>query len=158
MPRSPVPAGDYELVFLLGLSYQLFIEEFSRRVAAAGYADLRPVHGYVFQALAADGATGSEVAERLGITKQAAGQMLDELEHRGYVRRQDHPRGGRRRLVVLTERGREHLRAAGAILRQLEAEWAAELGTGRMARLRGDLATLVATASGGVIPALRPIW
>lgn len=80
-----------ELLFLLGLGFQTLLGEFTRRVADAGYPDLRPVHGMAFQALQGAGATATELAERLGVTKQAAGQIVDDLEKRGYVRREPHP-------------------------------------------------------------------
>nr|WP_207387201.1 MarR family transcriptional regulator [Frankia sp. Cppng1_Ct_nod] len=92
---------------------QVVVAEFVGRVDAAGYADLRPVRGMVFQALRGSGATGTELADRLGVTKQAAGQMVDDLEMRGYVRRQPHPDGGRRRLIVLTDKALDHLVVAG---------------------------------------------
>lgn len=151
-------AESYELVFLLGLSFQLLIEEFRARTDAAGYDDLRPVHGFAFQALGPEGATSSELADRLGVTKQAAGQMVDHLEDRGYAQRTDHPLGGRRRLVVLTELGQQHLRDAGAILHALEREWEARIGSEAFRALRADLATLVGAAAGGRFPPLRPIW
>ena len=152
------PLESYDLTFLLGLSFQLLIEQFVQRLNAAGYHDLRPVHGFAFQAIGPQGATSSELAQRLGMTKQAAGQMIDYLESRGYLRRQGHPLGGRRRLVMLTERGLAHLAEAGAILRDVEAGWAARLDDGRLAELRADLITLIRGAAGDAVPALRPVW
>ncbi|MFJ3927778.1 MarR family winged helix-turn-helix transcriptional regulator [Streptomyces sp. NPDC090022] len=138
------------------MGFQLLIAEFTRRVAAAGYADLRPQHGMAFQVLKGPGATSSELAERLGVTKQAAGQLVDDLEARGYVRREPHPEGGRRKLVVLTAAATAHLETAGRILHELEAE----IGAGTdLAALRGGLARLVRTLNGpGDLPALRPVW
>ncbi|MFY1692146.1 MarR family transcriptional regulator [Plantactinospora sp. WMMB782] len=52
------------------------------------------MHGLVFQALRGGGATGTELADRLGVTKQAAGQIVDDLERRGYLRREPHPGAG----------------------------------------------------------------
>ncbi|MGK5534099.1 MarR family transcriptional regulator, partial [Streptomyces sp. URMC 129] len=92
-PRPRRPHDDTELLFLLGLAFQLLLGEFNGRLADAGYGDLRPVHGLAFQALRPHGATGSELARRLGVTKQAAGQLVDDLERRGYVRRERHPAG-----------------------------------------------------------------
>ena len=155
---SGEPLEAYELTFLMGLSFQLLIEQFVTRLKAAGYDDLRPVHGFAFQSLGAEGSTSSELAERLGMTKQAAGQMVDYLEARGYVERREHPQGGRRRLVVLTGKGRRHLAEAGAILRTLESEWADRIGPERLQALRCDLVTLVRAAAGETVPPLRPIW
>lgn len=158
------PLQGTELTFLLGLAFQLLLGEFNGRVADAGYGDLRPVHGLAFQALGPHGATSSELAARLGVTKQAAGQLVDDLERRGYVRRERHPAGGRRKLVVLTEAARTHLAVAGRVLHGLEAELGSRMGTepgtagAGLARLRTDLAGVIRALAGEEIPPLRPVW
>ncbi|WP_327415684.1 MarR family winged helix-turn-helix transcriptional regulator [Streptomyces sp. NBC_01233] len=145
-----------ELTFLLGLGFQLVLGEFTRRVAEAGYPDLRPLHGMAFQALKGPGATATELAERLGVTKQAAGQIVDDLEKRGYVRREPHPAGGRRKLVVLTPAADAHLGVAGRILHELEAELA---GSADLTVLRQELGRLVRALHGDDgLPPLRPVW
>lgn len=160
---SPVPARDplanLELTFLLGISFQLVLAEFLRRLDAAGQGDVRPVHGMIFQILRAEGVTSSELAERLGVTKQASGQLITGLEERGYVRREDHPRGGRRRLIVLTDKALAHLEIAGAILHQLESETAACAGEDTLLALRTELPRLIRALTGdGDLPPLRPLW
>jgi DNA-binding MarR family transcriptional regulator len=84
--------------------------------------------------------------------------MVDDLERRGYLRREAHPDGGRRRLVVLTDRAHAHLAVAGRVRHGLEAELAAQLGDEELARLRVDLARLTRHLSGDVVPPLRPTW
>jgi DNA-binding MarR family transcriptional regulator len=152
------PLANAELTFLLGMGFQLVLREFVDRVSAVGYADLRPVHGAVFQALRGPGATATELADRLGVTKQAAGQIVDDLERRGYVQRQPHPDGGRRRLVVLTGKALDHLTVAGRILHGLEAELADRLGEENLTDLRTELARLVRDLGGETLPPLRPVW
>lgn len=91
--------------------------------------------------------------------QQAAGQLVGYLEARGYVERQSHPLGGRRRLVVLSPRGQRHLADADAIMRGIEAQWLAPLQTDRMRHLHDMLADLVrASSPDGILPPLRPIW
>ncbi|HEY4465049.1 MAG TPA: MarR family transcriptional regulator [Streptosporangiaceae bacterium] len=152
------PLGDQELTFLLGTAFQVVLAEFVRRLNAAGYSELRPVHGMIFQILAGPGATSTELAERLGVTKQAAGQMVAELEKRGYVRRKMHPDGGRRRLIVLTDKALGHLTVAGHILHDLEAELAVQINDTNLATLRAELSRVVHAMVGDAIPPLRPIW
>lgn len=152
------PLARIELTFLLGLAFQLVLREFIERTRAAGWTDLRPVHGLVFQALRGGGATGTELAERLGVTKQAAGQIVDDLEAKGYLRRERHPEGGRRRLVVLTDRARQHLGEAGAVLHRLEAEIASRLGDPDLRALRTDLTRVIRDLAGDDLPPLRPMW
>lgn len=152
------PLARAELTFLLGMAFQLVLREFITRTETVGYADLRPVHGMVFQALRGSGATSTELADRLGVTKQAAGQIVDDLEKRGYVQRRPHPEGGRRRLVVLTDKAVEHLRVAGRVLHGLEAELAGRLGDAELAGLRTELARIVREMAGDDLPPLRPLW
>ncbi|MCZ9337309.1 MarR family transcriptional regulator, partial [Streptomyces sp. TRM76130] len=47
-------------------------------VAARGF-EARPAYGFAFTRLAPDGATVTDLATHLGVTKQAAGQLVDEL-------------------------------------------------------------------------------
>ncbi|MFD7296882.1 MarR family winged helix-turn-helix transcriptional regulator [Streptomyces sp. NPDC059897] len=152
------PLERTELTFLLGMAFQLVLTEFVSRVDAAGYSDLRPVHGLVFQMLKDSGATSSELAEGLGVTKQAAGQIIDDLEKRGYVERRPHPAGGRRKLVVLTDKATEHLAVAGRILHDLEGQLAERLRAAGRELPRAELAAIVRTLAGDAIPPLRPVW
>lgn len=156
-PPDPLDASD--LVYLLGLSFQQLFHTFMGRLAAAGYPDLRPAHGFVLRALAREGATGVELAAQLGVTKQAVGQLLDYLEAEGYVERRPHPLGGRRRLVVLSPYGRQHLADADAIMHAVEAGWTAPLDDARLRELRGMLTTLIrASVPADTLPPLRPAW
>jgi DNA-binding MarR family transcriptional regulator len=84
----------------------------------------------------------TELAERLGVTKQAVSQALDDLEQLGIVERVADPADARARLVRFTERGRAGLLDGLAILRELEAECAAAIGASRMAELRRALIAL----------------
>ncbi|MFD5026432.1 MarR family winged helix-turn-helix transcriptional regulator [Streptomyces sp. NPDC058373] len=149
---------EAELTYLLGMAFQLVAAEFNDRLAAVGEGGLRPVHGMVFQILARTPATSSELAERLGVTKQAADQIVDDLERRGYVRRDPHPAGGRRKLLVLTADARAHLAVAGRVLHDLEAELASRHQGATLDTLRTELAHLVRTLKADALPPLGPTW
>ena len=128
------------------------IDELHRRLAERGHPDVRPAHGYAFQAVGTAGTTAGELGQRLGVTKQAAGQMVDELVRLGYVDRTPDPGDGRRRLVTLTPRGFDCLRASAEIFDELLAEW----------RAQGDDVDAAITALSGLADlyggGLRPIW
>ncbi len=153
------PAGGYELTVLFTLALRALVDEVHTRLAAAGFVDIRPAHGFAFQRLAPSGATGNELAEHLGITKQAASEMVDYLEIRGYVVRQPHPRDGRGKIVVLTTRGWKCIRTAEGFFADIERRWEEIVGAERMAELRADLRRIVlAAGAGGPPPRLRPVW
>jgi DNA-binding MarR family transcriptional regulator len=116
------------------------------------------MHGLVFQVLHGSGKTSSELAEQLGVTKQAAGQIIDDLEGRGYVERRQHPAGGRRKLVVLTPQALEHLRVAGTVLRELEGQLSKQLQEAGLKVPRAELAGIINALAADRLPPLRPIW
>jgi DNA-binding MarR family transcriptional regulator len=121
-------------------------------VMARGFDDLRPAHGFAFARIAPYGATVREVADHLGVTKQAASQLVDELLKKGYVARRPHPTDARARLVVLTDKGWACTRAAEAAAADTVRAWATQLGEPRIAQLGADLARVAPMAG------LRPTW
>jgi DNA-binding MarR family transcriptional regulator len=132
-------ATDQHLVALLESVKEDLLEEMYRRVAAAGYPGLRPSHGCVFRYLDVDGSRLSELAESSGMTKQAFGEHVANVEALGYVERVPDPQDGRAKLVVPTPRGREALILGRQVFADLEREWAEAIGTERVAELRKTL-------------------
>ncbi|HEY2766698.1 MAG TPA: MarR family winged helix-turn-helix transcriptional regulator [Solirubrobacteraceae bacterium] len=132
-------ATDQHLVALLESVKQDLLEEMYRRVAAAGYPGLRPSHGCVFRYLDVDGSRLSELAEKSGMTKQAFGEHVANVEALGYVVRIPDPEDGRAKRVVPTPRGREALILGRQVFADLEREWAEAIGVERVAALRETL-------------------
>ena len=108
----------------------------SEGLSEAGFDDIRPAHTAVFQHIRAEGSRLSELAERAQLTKQSMGYLVDYLERRGYLERRPDPTDRRAALICLTKRGWDEIRAALAIIAELEGEWARRLGERRMAQLR----------------------
>ncbi|HET9060374.1 MAG TPA: MarR family winged helix-turn-helix transcriptional regulator [Acidimicrobiales bacterium] len=84
----------------------------------AGFADLPPNGPFVLSALAFGQAPHSEVISRLGVSKQAAGQLVETLVGRGYLERFPDPADGRRFTLALTVRGER----AGTVVRSAAAQ------------------------------------
>ncbi|MFE0456579.1 MarR family winged helix-turn-helix transcriptional regulator [Streptomyces sp. NPDC058914] len=120
-------------------------------VEARGFEG-RPAYGFAFTRLAPDGATVTELAVHLGVTKQAASQLVDELVRKGYVERRSHPRDARARLIVLTERGWACTRAAEEAAAEAVRAWVEMLGEGEV-RVLGDRLARIAPYG-----PLRPTW
>lgn len=144
------PSGELPLLLLAAAA------EVSRTiqagVAAAGFTDVRPAHGFAFVRMAPDGATIGELAEHLGVTKQAASQLVDELVGKGYADRNRHPRDARARLITLTERGWECTRAADAALAEFTRRWSDSLGAATVDEISRALAGIVDPGR------VRPSW
>ena len=120
-------------------------------VVARGF-EARPAWGFAFTRLAPDGATVTELAGHLGVTKQAASQLVDEIVRKGYAERRPHPGDARARLVVLTERGWACTRAAEEAAAEAVWSWTEVLGESDVRALCDRLGRI---APHGPI---RPTW
>ncbi|PRX43575.1 DNA-binding MarR family transcriptional regulator [Prauserella shujinwangii] len=148
-----------ELPALLAVTFRAVMDHVHTRLAAEGFGDVRPAHGFVFQYLSFHPeATAVELGEHLGVTKQAAVQLVDELARRGYVERRPHPTDRRSRVVALTARGWACVERVTALWRETERRWAELIGEDRLGALREDLTALAADAAGGRPVPLRPLW
>ncbi len=121
-------------------------------VTARGFDDLRPTHGFAFTLLSHGGTTVRELATHLGVTKQAASQLVDELVSKGYVERTQHPDDARARLIVLSDKGWACTRAADQAAADVIRAWTKTLGEQRIRALAGDLASIA--PSGPLRPAV----
>jgi DNA-binding MarR family transcriptional regulator len=136
---------------VLALSGQL-VQEINARVSEQGFEGLRPAHGFAFARISFGGTTTADLAEHLGVTKQAAAQLVEEMVRRGYVQRRPHPHDARARLLELTDHGWAATRAADEAARAAVAPWRETLGEARFGALVADLARI---APNGPI---RPAW
>ena len=118
--------------------------EFRRRLAEAGHPTIRPGHGCVFRFVEEEGSRLTDLAERSGLTKQAVGEVVADLEGLGYVERAPDPEDGRAKLIKLTERGADALETGRAIFREMERDWGERLGAERVAVMRELLEELTA--------------
>ena len=130
---------------LLIRAARLFNERAIARSRVLQGIDLRPAHTALFPASLLRGHPPRTVlAKKMGITKQAAGQIVAELERVGVLCRVPDPSDGRAKLVLFTTAGHRALMAGIGVLREVEDELAAELGEALMGRLNRDLAKLLA--------------
>lgn len=121
-------------------------------VIARGFEGVRPAHGFAFARLAPDGATVTDLAAHLGVTKQAASQLVDEMVRKGYAERRPHPEDARARLVVLTGRGWACTRAAEEAAAEAVREWGDVLGEAEVRALGEQLLRIAPRGP------IRPAW
>jgi DNA-binding MarR family transcriptional regulator len=143
-PR-PITAGRpraVNLVVLLRDAYLALDNLVPARLVERGHPAIRPAHSAVFEYLDETGTTVSRLAERARMTKQAMAELVEHLETHGYVVRRPNPADGRSKLVVPTERGREVVAIAQAMVPEVEGLAERAVGAGRLDRLRRDLAAI----------------
>lgn len=117
-------------------------------LAKVGCDDVPRNGSYVIGAIARTGAPFSQIIEALGVSKQAAGQLVDTLVLRGYLDRSVDPEDRRRMTVTLTERGRAAARACRSAVERIDAELAKSVDPEYIAHTRATLAALINNTRG----------
>lgn len=123
---------------------RLLNERALARARARTGKPIRTAHTTLFPHIDLEGTRLTDIAKRVGVSKQAVGQLVAELEEMGAVERVDDPEDGRAKLVRFTRsRGRLALFDGFELLAELESELEAELGARTMNDLRRALQRLL---------------
>jgi DNA-binding MarR family transcriptional regulator len=130
----------------LGILLLLACEEFVtdlRTTLARDFPDQGTSDGFVLRSLGARPMTVSELAARLNMSKQGAGQIVDDMERRGYVERRADPRDGRARLLHLSSHGEDALAAARRFHQRYERRLVREHGPDAVETMRTVLGAMI---------------
>jgi DNA-binding MarR family transcriptional regulator len=137
--RQRLLAGDEPLEFavLMDLAWRAF-----RRALDEGVAPrvvdmgLRPSHLRLLSLTPLAGMRLTDLAARVGMTKQALGEFVATLQEAGLVEVTVDVRDRRVRLVRPTPAGQELQRVIESAIGGIERRWAAEVGPERWATFR----------------------
>jgi DNA-binding MarR family transcriptional regulator len=127
---------------LLRAARDTYRHEIRRRLADSGYDDLPRNGSFVLGAIARTGAPLADIVSRLGVSKQAAGQLVDTLVTRGYLRRETDPTDRRRLTVSLTDRGRDAGRVTRSAIETVDAAVIERVGSETATATRATLAAI----------------
>lgn len=105
--------------------------------------EIRAAHTALLPHIDWEGTRITDLAERLGVTKQAVSPLVDELEDMGALVKIPDPRDGRAKLVVFSEEGQRGLVEGMTLLGQLESEFAAAIGQKKVELLGAILRDLL---------------
>jgi DNA-binding MarR family transcriptional regulator len=111
-------------------------------LAAAGFEDLPRNGPFVLGGMANHGGTAVEMIRGLGVSRQAASQLIDTLVVRGYLAREVNTEDRRRLDITLTERGRGAAAVIGTAVERVHAELASMISASELAGLRAGLTAL----------------
>jgi DNA-binding MarR family transcriptional regulator len=125
-------SGDRHVMLALG---NLIAESREYLLAEAG-SELRPSHHRVIGHVPPEGITVTELAERVGMTKQGIGQFVQQLTDSGHLRTTAHPQDKRLRIIRRTSKGDASVRQLSAVLAKLEERWAKRVGRGPYRQFR----------------------
>lgn len=112
------------------------------RLAAAGFDDMPRNGAFVLGGLVNRGGQAQSLVRELGVSKQAASQLIDTLVTRGYLVRTVDDDDRRRINLVATERGRAAAAAVKDGVDAIDAELASMLTPAELAGFRAGLVAL----------------
>ncbi len=121
-------------------------------LAERGFTDVRPAHGFAFARISEAPATTSQLAEHLGITKQATSELVAHLVKNGYLTRRPDPADRRAQLLELTDHGNACTRAAQQAAADTVDRWNTTLTLQQQTDLHSLLTAIGSTGR------LRPAW
>jgi DNA-binding MarR family transcriptional regulator len=131
----------------IGVLLQQLSRDFERRargtLQARGHTELLPSHQAVFASLGRNGTRLTVLAQHAGMTKQAMGQIVDDLEQLGYVERTPDPEDGRAKIVRFTAAGLDFVCDAAEVLDEIWRDYAELLGVRKLDELQDSLRSLL---------------
>ncbi len=136
------PFGPPLIGALLREPWETVQRHMLQRLRERGFDDLDAAHLSVLRYPGPQGQRPSQLAARLGMSKQALNYILGELERRGYLERRPDPDDLRSKRIALTERGYAMGLAMREAVDEMETAWAQRLGAERFSQLRGLLIEL----------------
>ncbi len=137
-------------VVLLRLARDLLSAEVGAEVRLVA-PDQRPAHGSVMEQLDfEDGLRLTDLARGAGMTPQAIGELVDQLESLGYVERRPDPADRRAKRIYRTQRARRASEAAFETAHRIDGELSELLGPDRLEALKRDLVRIVESRGGEI--------
>jgi DNA-binding MarR family transcriptional regulator len=133
-----IPEEEWQVPLLMGRLFR----EVSETFAAEDWKGLRQSHFRVISGVPEDGISVTDLAERLGMTKQGCGQFVTQLDASGHLRTDADPEDRRVRRVHRTPKGQRTIAAVTARILQMEGEWAEIVGERRYRTFRRVLEEL----------------
>lgn len=132
-------------VQLLFKAARLLNEQAIERIRLRTDQPVRVTHTTVLPHIDLEGTRLTELARRLGVTKQAAGQIVDELEEMGFLERVADPKDARAKLVRYSKKGQAAMLDGLQVLGEIEAEMRDVVGEAKMRTIHEALAAVIAS-------------
>jgi DNA-binding MarR family transcriptional regulator len=124
---------------LLLSGFRWFDRSLLTRLAEAGWPVLRHSHSMVMAHMNAEGVRPSDLARKLGVTRQSVHETIKDLVAFGLIELAPDPSDARAVIARLTRKGRANVQAAKDTFAELEVELAKRIGRKRTDALREAL-------------------
>ena len=155
VPRRPSDSQTFRrhrnsrLYRSLGRLLRAYNRRLVDELHARGFDDYSPAFPVLLSNLDTSGSHIGTLARRAGVTRQAAGQLLAQIERCGYVELKASPHDTRATMVRFTARGRRMLAVVIELIEAIDKEWAALIGEKAFEQAQHALFTVAESADPG---------
>lgn len=111
--------------------------------AEVGVVDITVANISIFAYITEQGVRISSIAKSAGISKPAAGKIVEDLHTKGYVDLLPDPTDGRATLVRFSAKGINMIEKVQAATKAIEREWIAALGAKKIKQLKETMEELL---------------
>jgi DNA-binding MarR family transcriptional regulator len=143
MNATPTPADDIAIPALLRAARGAYGHSIRKALVNGGFDDVPANGAFVLGGMANHEVTPGDLIRQLGVSKQAASQLIDTLVLRGYLAREVNPDDRRRVNVELTERGVAAGKAIGTGRQAVDDELETMISQAELKGLRAGLIALI---------------
>lgn len=133
---------------LLIESFRYFRQRTLENLRAHGFTDINPVHAAMLRRVDEGGTHISDIAARMGVTKQAAAQLVSRTAVLGYVTCRPDPHDSRKKMVRCTNRGNRFLGYLEGVVADSVSDVASVIGKKRLHELEETLKLIAAQGRG----------
>jgi DNA-binding MarR family transcriptional regulator len=144
--RKTLASARTSTGFRLLRAGRLFERRFAQRIREAIPDEDRFPYLSLFPHIDRDGTRISEVAARMGVSKQAASKLIQQAEGRGQLEVVPDPSDGRAKIVRFTEEGMALFGVGDRLVNGIQREFRAILGERELALLDALLDALIAAS------------
>ncbi len=141
---------------LLFKAARLFNERAVAKIQSLNQGQLRVAHTQLLPHIGLEGTRATDLAKKVGISKQAVGQLVDDLVEMGLLERMADPEDRRAQKIGFTEKGKQALLHGITVLSDIETELAEEVGKTKLKGLHDGLAALIGALEAEDKPAEAP--
>jgi DNA-binding MarR family transcriptional regulator len=127
---------------LLLLGRRDFLNRLAQKMDGEDNATVLQARGRLIPYIDVDGTRSVDLARRVGVTKQAIGRLVRELEEEGLLTREADDADGRAFLVKFTDAGLEYLTRMHKCIAQIEREYERAVGAEKMDVVREVLSRI----------------
>jgi DNA-binding MarR family transcriptional regulator len=136
-------ASDVPMTTLLRFARKTYTRAVTEALKHADCGDVPKNGAYVIAGIARTNTRLEDLLKQLGISKQAASQLIDALAVRGYINRDPDPDDRRRLMVGLTERGMLAADTIRAAISSIDKELVNEIGIENVNTAKNTLAVII---------------